>query len=281
MGDLNDVLDRAQTDFDFYLALQANPDAALAPYTLTQAEREILRDPTALWRLISTPDIQSIGDEFGGNPLPEKLPAFPDGPPEQVDGPVEGPPIEGPPIEGPPIEGPPVEGPPIEGPPVEGPPVEGPPIEGPPVEGPPVEGPPIEGPPVEGPPVEGPPIEGPPVEGPPVEGPPISIIPVIPIDGPPIDGPPIEGPPVGGLGIHGPGGIGGGVSPVVGEPVLPGIVGVIQFLTGPEVTGLPDIAQLQDILANPAVVSAVQRIRAAADSPARLAAVSDLMREIG
>ena len=241
MGDLNDVLDRAQTDFDFYLALQANPDAALAPYTLTQAEREVLRDPTALWRLVSTPAAQGVGDDFGANPPPEKLPAFPDGPPELVDGPVEGPPVEGPPVEGPPVEGPPVEGPPV----------------------------------------EGPPIEGPPVEGPPVEGPPIGIIPVTPIDGPPIDGPPIEGPPVGGIGIHGPGGISVGVSPVVSDPVSPGIVGVIHFLTGPEVTGLPDIAQLQDILANRAVVSAVQRIRAAADSQARLAAVNDLMREIG
>ena len=258
MGELNDVLDRAQTDFDFYLALQANPDAALAPYALTQAEREVLRDPTALWRLISTTDIRSAGDEFGANPPPDEV-AAPEGPPEPIDGPIEGPPVEGP-IEGPPIEGPPIEGPPIEGPPIEGPPVEGPPVEGPPLEGPPLEGPPI---------------------GPPIEGPPIGIIPVTPIEGPPLEGPPLEGPPIGGIGIHGPGGVSVGVSPVVGDPVSPGIVGVFHFLTGPEVTGLPDISQLQDILANPAVVSAVQRIRAAADSPARLAAVNDLMREIG
>ena len=217
MGDLDDVFDRAQTDFDFYLALQADPDAALASYTLTQGEREVLRDPTALWRLISTSGTQNVGDKLV----------------------IDEPPIEGPPAEGPPAEGPPAEGPPLEGPPLEGPPV-------------------------------GPSI-----------GPPIGIIPVNPIEGPPLEGPPLEGPPVGGIGIHGTGGVGVGVSPVISDPVSPGIVGVFHFLTGPEVSGLPDISQLQDILANPAVVTAVQRIRAAADSQARLAAVNDLMREIG
>jgi len=264
MGELNDVLDRAQTDFDFYLALQADPDSALAPYTLTQAEREVLRDPTGLWRFISTPAAQSVSDEVGGKAPAQKLPVpdgpseVPDGPPETADGPAEGPPVEGPPVEGTPIEGPPVEGPPIEGPPIEGPPIEGPPIEGPPIGIIPIT-----------------PI------GPPIEGPPVGIIPVTPIDGPPIEGPPIDGPPVSGVGVHGPGGISVGVSPVVGDPVSPGIVGVIPFLTGPDVTGLPDPAQLQGILANPAVVSAVQGIRTAADGQARLAAVNDLMRELG
>jgi hypothetical protein len=294
MSELNDVLDRAQTDFDFYLALQADSDSALAPYGLTRAEREVLRDPAALWRLISAPAAQSAGEAFGVEPPAQVLPVpdgpigVPDGPAEPIDGPVEGPPAEGPPAEGPPLEGPPLEGPPLEGPPLEGPPLEGPPLEGPPLEGPPLEGPPLEGPPLEGPPLEGPPLEGPPIGitpitpiGPPIEGPPVGIIPVTPIEGPPLEGPPLEGPPVSGVGIHGPGGISVGVSPVVGDPVSPGIVGVIPFLSNPDVTGLPEPTQLQGILANPAVVSAVQGIRTAADEQARLEAVNDLMRELG
>ena len=251
VSDFSDVLGRAQTDFDFYLAMQANPDAALAPYTLTPAERQALRDPGILWRLLAESGIQRVGGISGIGPLE---------------------PPEGPPVEGPPLEGPPLEGPPIEGPPVEGPPIEGPPLEGPPLEGPPIEGPPLEGPPLEGPPLEGPPLEGPPIG--------VGIIPVTPIEGPPLEGPPLEGPPIGGIGIHGPGG-GVGITPVITEPVSPGITVVIHFLTGPDVSNVSDLAQLREIVGSRAVVSAVQRIRVAANSQDRLAAVNALMREIG
>jgi hypothetical protein len=256
VGDLREVLDRAQTDYDFYLAMLADPEAALAPFVLTEAERAALtsRDQDALWRVVA-------GSPTGPGGLSGL--AIDEGPPSE--GPVEGPPSEGP------IEGPPVEGPPVEGPPVEGPPVEGPPVEGPPVEGPPVEGPPVEGPPVEGPPVEGPPIGiGPPgvitVEGPPLEG-------------PPLEGPPLEGPPTGiGTTV---GRVGVGVTPGVGDPPSPGVIGVFHFSAGIDISSDPEATDLQGVLANPGVAAAVQSIRAATSSSERLRAVNALVKEIG
>ena len=241
VGDLREVLDRAQTDYDFYLAMLADPEAALAPFVLTEAERAALtsRDQDALWRVVA-------GSPTGPGGLSGL--AIDEGPPSE--GPVEGPPSEGP------IEGPPVEGPPVEGPPVEGPPVEGPPVEGPPVEGPPVEGPPIG----IGPPgvitVEGPPLEGPPLEGPPLEGPPTGI-----------------GTTVGRVGV--------GVTPGVGDPPSPGVIGVFHFSAGIDISSDPEATDLQGVLANPGVAAAVQSIRAATSSSERLRAVNALVKEIG
>src|SRR5260221_664848 len=119
MSDFREILDRVQTDYDFYLAFLQDPAEALLPYSLSSAERDMLiGDRTALWRSISWIEIERAVGFVGDLAV------------------SEGPPPEGPPPEGPPPEGPPPEGPPPEGPPphigiVEGPP----PPEGPP-EGP-------------------------------------------------------------------------------------------------------------------------------------------------
>ena len=221
VGDLREVLDRAQTDYDFYLAMLADPEAALAPFVLTEAERAALtsRDQDALWRVVA-------GSPTGPGGLSGL--AIDEGPPSE--GPVEGPPSEGP-------------------------------IEGPPVEGPPVEGPPVEGPPIGiGPPgvitVEGPPLEGPPLEGPPLEGPPTGI-----------------GTTVGRVGV--------GVTPGVGDPPSPGVIGVFHFSAGIDISSDPEATDLQGVLANPGVAAAVQSIRAATSSSERLRAVNALVKEIG
>lgn len=108
MGELDTVLDRVQSDYDFYVAMLSDPAAALAPYALTAAEAEIIRDPNELWRYLAAAEARKLTGVQG-----------------QVFGPDEGPPNEGPPNEGPPV-GPgivlPIEGPPNEGPPLEGPP---------------------------------------------------------------------------------------------------------------------------------------------------------------
>jgi hypothetical protein len=123
MSDFRDILDRAQTDYDFYLTLLRDPAEALLGYTLSAEERDLLTsNRTALWRFILGGEVVRLPERGGG--VSE-----------------EGPPSEGPPSEGPPSEGPPSEGPPSEGPPSEGPPSEGPPSEGPPSEGHPAKGP--------------------------------------------------------------------------------------------------------------------------------------------
>jgi hypothetical protein len=204
LGGLAIVLDRVQSDFDFYVAVLSNPDVALAPYSLTADEAETIRNPAALWRYLTAAEIQLSTGLLG-----------------QTVGADEGPPSEGPPSEGPP-----------------------------------------------------PPSEGP-----------IGVI-LLP-EGPPPEGPPIEGPlkeglPIGGIGVRGPGGGGVGVTPNVGgEGPAPGVIGVIHFLPGPEVIGIMESVISEEIMANPAVVSAVENIRGAADSAARLVAVNQLMREIG
>jgi hypothetical protein len=107
MSDLQKVLDRVQIDYDFYLAILANPNAALGQFSLTQSERTALTgDNRALWNLIS------------------RLPVENGGP---------GPPPPGPPPPGPPPPGPPPPGPPGIG---VGPVVPGPPPPGPPPGGP-------------------------------------------------------------------------------------------------------------------------------------------------
>jgi hypothetical protein len=211
VSDFTELLRRAQTDYDFYLSVLADPETALSPFSLTEVERAALTgsDQEAVWRLVSragiTGDLTKVTSE-------------------------------------------------------------GPPSEGPPSEGPPSEGPPSEGPPSEGPPSEGPPSEGPPSEGPPSEGPP----PIIGV---------IEGPP-GGIGTPiGPGGI--GVTSVVTDPVSPGIIVVIHFLTGVDSPVLSDAVEMQAVLTNRAVVSAVQDIRGASSSAERLRSVNALMKEIG
>jgi hypothetical protein len=127
MSDLQKVLDRVQIDYDFYLAILANPNAALGQFSLTQSERTALTgDNRALWNLIS------------------RLPVENGGP---------GPPPPGPPPPGPPPPGPPPPGPPPPGPPPPGPPPPGPPPPGPPGIG---VGPVVPGPPPPGPPPGGP-----------------------------------------------------------------------------------------------------------------------------
>jgi hypothetical protein len=120
MSDFKEILDRVQTDYDFYLSLRSNPNEALAPFTLSDEERAALTVETrALWRLIL-----ALPVENGGNGGP-------------------GPPPPGPPPPGPPPPGPPPPGPPPPGPPPPGPPPPGiGPVPGPPPPGPPPPGPP-------------------------------------------------------------------------------------------------------------------------------------------
>lgn len=48
MSDFLAVLNRAQSDYDFYVRVQADPEAALAGYELEEDERTALRDPNVL-----------------------------------------------------------------------------------------------------------------------------------------------------------------------------------------------------------------------------------------
>jgi hypothetical protein len=79
----------------------------------------------------------------------------------------------------------------------------------------------------------------------------------------------------------GPPGTGVGVTPGVGDPPSPGIVGVIHFVVGIETSATVEGGGLADVLANADVVRAVERIRGAQSSAERVDAVSALMEEIG
>jgi hypothetical protein len=107
MSDFRRVLDRAQTDFDFFHALQHNPRQALAPYKLDDDERNALVvDRVSLWSLLGA------GRVFEPPPPGPPPPPPPPGPPPPPPGPPPPPPPGPPP---PPPPGPPP--PPPPGPP--------------------------------------------------------------------------------------------------------------------------------------------------------------------
>ena len=100
-----------------------------------------------------------------------------------------------------------------------------------------------------------------------------------PLEGPPLEGPPLEGPPTGiGTTV---GRVGVGVTPGVGDPPSPGVIGVFHFSAGIDISSDPEATDLQGVLANPGVAAAVQSIRAATSSSERLRAVNALVKEIG
>jgi hypothetical protein len=67
MSDLRAVMQRAQTDYDFYLAVLGNPERALASYDLSQAERDAFTsDRPALWRVGRPPRISLGSDQIWG-----------------------------------------------------------------------------------------------------------------------------------------------------------------------------------------------------------------------
>jgi hypothetical protein len=96
-------------------------------------------------------------------------------------------------------------------------------------------------------------------------------------DGPGPDGP---GPGIGVINI-GPGGGGVGVTPRVGDPPSPGIIGVIHFMPQLDPRFSSQTAVSRELLGNKAVVAAVRDIRQARSSAQRLSAVQRLMEEIG
>jgi hypothetical protein len=119
MSELRRVLDRIQTDYEFYLSVLTNPAEALVSYSLTETERSALTasDKTALWYLVLRETVVN-----GGGPPP---PPPPPGPPPP---PPPGPPPPPPPPPGPPPPPPP--GPPPPPPPPPGPPPPPPPPPG-------------------------------------------------------------------------------------------------------------------------------------------------------
>ena len=55
MSDFREILGRAQTDYDFYLAMLRDPEKAISSYSLSKAESAVLTtDRTALWRFITS-----------------------------------------------------------------------------------------------------------------------------------------------------------------------------------------------------------------------------------
>ena len=241
MSELRKVLDRAQTDFDFYLSVIKDPNSALAEYELNEIEREMFADDRILlWSALVSREVPSLG-RFLGIASDE--------------------------------------GPPSDSPPSDSPPSDSPPSDSPPSDSPPSDSPPSDSPPSDSPPSDSPPSDSPPSDAPPGEGPHVGI--VTPGEGPPSPEGPSEGPHPG-IGVVGPGeGPGVGVSPGVSDPPSPGIIGVIHFMAGVDVTVTAELGILSELMAQPGIARAVKDIRSARGSAERLNAVNNLMEEIG
>lgn len=79
MSDFTAVLNRVQGDFDFYVRLQSEPEAALAEYTLSADERAALTDPKLLAEALQNALPWSITIKISGrhdwvNRSPKKKP---------------------------------------------------------------------------------------------------------------------------------------------------------------------------------------------------------------